>query len=36
MVRFAHEDLLSELLADGGIAAHEKIVGVFEENGKTF
>ena len=36
MVRFAHGDLLYELLAGDGSTAHGKIVGVFEENGKGF
>ena len=36
VVRFAHGDLLYELLAGDGSTAHGKIVGVFEENGKGF
>ena len=34
MVRFAHGDLLYELLADSGSAVHGKKVGVFRKNGK--
>jgi len=34
VVRFAHGDLLYELLADSGSAVHGKKVGVFRKNGK--